>query len=208
MQEEIVPLSVICAIVLFIAREINDYRKSKNKEIRHRRAIKLILADEIKQNFLTLERLSSVMPLLLKGIEYAQKDIPFVRNAHTDRYGNDVIKFHIGENGEYGQLLSPIPHFSMHKFEAHLKDTVLLEPDVHKYLTNLYQELNFCSNIRNELVVFLSGESPLGHWAFANRVESFDQQKEQYFELLQEAHILLVGTKLEVLFRQVKELKP
>ncbi|MGF1733676.1 hypothetical protein [Photobacterium kasasachensis] len=202
---EFLPVTVVVTLILFCTREILDLSKRIREKRRMLSTFKLLLAEELKDNFYALDSLYSVLVKVERALELSQEDIPIYKKINTDRYHNDRVNIQLGNKAKYGLLRMPFPRFSTKRYESYLKEVASLDVELYQQVTTVYKELRYCEKIRCEVVEYLERESTQGYWAFDHRVKFMLEKRNEYNESMQSAHVLLTGKHMKIERSEVVE---
>lgn len=132
--------------------------------------LKLLLSEELKDNFLALNQLYSVLEKVDKALKLNEDNIPVLKMIKTDRFGNDMVFIQLGDRGEYGILQMPYPRFSTKLYDSYMKDVAVLDVKLYENITELYKSLRYCEKIRCEVIEYLAREDNISNWAFDYRI--------------------------------------
>jgi len=204
---DIIPLSVFVALVLFCIREIRDFIKGRNESRRKLNTLKILLSEELRENYSNLESLFRVAEQVLLTFE---TDHPVQKLVNTDRYGNDYIYVHIGEpedNENYSLVAMPLAHIVTKQYENHIQDVALLDQTLYDSINELYVQLRRCEKIRNTLVCHLADEiNDVRNWALATNIKDIVRNQSKYLEALNSVHQELTAKRIENRFGKVEQL--
>lgn len=204
---DIIPLSVFVALVLFCIREVRDFIKGRNENRRKLDTLKMLLSEELRENYSTLESLFRVAKQVLLTFD---TDNPVQKQVNTDRYGNDYIYVHIGEpeyNENYSLIAMPLAHIETKRYECHIHDIALLDKPLYDSVNEFYAKLRRCEKIRNTLVCHIAGEiNDVRNWALATNVKDIVTHQTEYLEALNRVHHELTTKRLEQKFGNVQQI--
>ncbi|HGE6112046.1 TPA: hypothetical protein ACGG76_003639, partial [Vibrio cholerae] len=88
MISEYLPITVVVTLILFCTREILDLTKRYRDKKRMLATLKIVVSEELKDNYHALDALYSVLTQVDKLLKIGEKRIPVWKNIKTDRYGN------------------------------------------------------------------------------------------------------------------------
>ncbi|EMK6954880.1 hypothetical protein V9K22_003680, partial [Vibrio cholerae] len=206
MISEYLPITVVVTLILFCTREILDLTKRYRDKKRMLATLKIVVSEELKDNYHALDALYSVLTQVDKLLKIGEKRIPVWKNIKTDRYGNDMAHIVIGENGEYGVLHMVFPKFSTKRYESYIKDIASLDLQLYEAITKFYKELRYCEKIRCEVIEYLERDNNHINWAFDYRVNFMLERKPEYESLCQNLHELLSGKYMKIDRNEVVEI--
>ncbi|EKF9853210.1 TPA: hypothetical protein RQJ47_004389 [Vibrio vulnificus] len=201
------PITVVVTLILFCTREVLDLTKRYREKKRMLATLKMLVSEELKDNYHALDVLYSVLTKVDKALKVGEKKIPVEKNVKTDRYGNDMANIFIGENGEYGVLHMPFPKFSTKRYESYIKDIASLDLQLYEAITEFYKELRYCEKIRCEVIEYLERDNNHIYWAFDHRVNLMFERKSEYESLCQNLHALLAGKHMKIERSEVVEIE-
>ncbi|EJG0725779.1 hypothetical protein C4G41_RS22320 [Vibrio parahaemolyticus] len=204
---DIIPLSVFVALVLFCIREVRDFVKGRNENKRKLDTLKVLLSEELRENYSTLKSLFRVAEQVLLTFD---TELPIQKHVNTDRYGNDYIYIHIGEpedNENYSLVAMPLAHLETKQYENHIHDVALLNKELYDSVNELYVKLRRCEKIRNTLVCHIAGEiNDVRNWALSTNVKDIVRDQVKYLEKLDDVHHELTSKRLEEKFGSVAQI--
>lgn len=204
---DIIPLSVFVALVLFCIREVRDFVKGRNENKRKLDTLKVLLAEELRENYSTLKSLFRVAEQVLLTFD---TELPVQKHVNTDRYGNDYIYIHIGEpedNENYSLVAMPLAHLETKQYENHIHDVALLNKELYDSVNEFYVEIRRCEKIRNTLVCHIAGEiNDVRNWALSTNVKDIVRDQVKYLEKLDNVHHELTSKRLEEKFGSVAQI--
>lgn len=203
---DIIPLSVFVALVLFCIREVRDFVKGRNQNKRKLDTLKILLSEELRENYSTLKSLFRVAEQVLLAFD---TELPVQKHVNTDRYGNDYIYIHIGEpedNDNYSLVAMPLAHLETKQYENHIHDVALLNKELYDSVNELYMKLRQCEKIRNTLVCHIADEiNDVRNWAISTNVKDIVRDQVKYLEKLDNVHHELTSKRLEEKFDSVAQ---
>ncbi|HFQ4916921.1 hypothetical protein QX226_21450 [Vibrio vulnificus] len=204
---DIIPLSVFVALVLFCIREVRDFVKGRNENKRKLDTLKVLLSEELRENYSTLKSLFRVAEQVLLTFD---TELPVQKHVNTDRYGNDYIYIHIGEpedNENYSLVAMPLAHLETKQYENHIHDVALLNKELYDSVNELYVKLRQCEKIRNTLVCHIAGEiNDVRNWALSTNVKNIVRDQVKYLEKLDNVHHELTSKRLEEKFGGIAQI--
>lgn len=199
-------MTVVVTLILFCTREILDITKKVREKRRILSTFKALLSEELKDNFLALDRLYMVLEKAGKALTFSEDNVPVIKMIKTDRFGNDMVDIQIGKGGEYGVLHMPFPRFSTKRYDSYIKDVAVLDFNLYKCVTEVYKELRYCEKIRCELSEYLEQEENIEYWMFNYRISLMFDNREKYTKLMQDLHAQLTKKHMEIKWSEVIEI--
>ncbi|EIE1195293.1 hypothetical protein LCX57_001101 [Vibrio parahaemolyticus] len=199
------PITVVVTLILFCTREVLDLTKRYREKKRMLATLKVLISEELKDNYHALSALYTVLGKVDKSLKVGDKAIPVDKSVRADRYGNEMVNIFIGEKAEYGALHMPFPKFSTKRYESYIKDVASLDLQLYEAVTAFYKELRYCEKIRCEVIEYLERDDNLIYWAFDHRVNLMFERKSDYEALSQNLHALLTGKHMKIERSEVVE---
>ena len=207
MISDYLPITVIVTLILFCTRELLDLTKKFREKKRVLSTLKLLLSEELKDNFYALNALYSVLEKTNKALAVGKDKIPVYKAVKTDRFGNDVVDIQIGNGGEYGFLHMPFPRFSTKRYDSYIKDVASLDLELYKNITELYKDLRYCEKIRCEVVEYLERDNNIIYWAFDYRIELMLENRIKYEKLMQDLHVMFTSKSMKIDRSEIVEIE-
>ncbi|WP_318473367.1 hypothetical protein [Photobacterium leiognathi] len=197
MFSEYLPITVTVTLILFITREIIDLIKKHREKKRLIRSLKILLSEELKDNYYALKNLYRVLEFVNRSIQAYKEQIEVNKQIKTDRFGNNLVTIAIGKGAENGFLQMPFPKLSTKRYDAYIKEIATLDFSLYEEITIFYKKLRYCEKIRCEVIEYLELENHM-NWAFDFRVEYMLEQKEEYEQTMQKLHAMLIKKHMEI----------
>jgi hypothetical protein len=188
----IIPITVLVALFLFIAREILDYSKKRKERKNKLKVYKKLICEELIENYEALDSINHVMEKLTKAFNQQIKDLSY--SVKTDRYDNEYIKITLGKEAEHGYLGMWLKRFDTRIFDKHIMDIVSLDEKLYTSISEVYKNIKQWEKLRNDIVCFLAGEVQDIRIKFIgqNINDSFEC-KGKNFKIISDLHIQLSG---------------
>lgn len=199
------PITVVVTLVLFCTCEILDLTKRYREKKRMLATLKILLSEELKDNFHALDALYTVLGKVDTALSVDEKKVPVTKSIKIDRYGNEMAHIFIGEKGERGVLHMPFPRFSTKRYDSYVKDVATLDLPLYEAITNFYKELRYCEKIRCEVIEYLERNNNSVYWAFDHRVNLMIERQSYYESLNQNLHALLTNKHMKIECSEVIE---
>jgi len=191
MESTILPITAMAAILIFIAKEILDFIKSRKRSKKTKEIVKLLLAYEIELNFWTLKNLFNLLTELNKYNSLDDLNLSIQKGIET----NYSVKVrHINSDSLYGQAIVP---FHTERFERVLFHIGELGEESYNKIQIAYSSLNELNDYRLQTInLFAKNEwIDLPDHTFAV-LQSFSNNYDKYYQDLNSAYICLTGKKL------------
>lgn len=152
--QQIAPLTVVTAIVLFAAKEITEAVRRYKSRARKASAIRTLLIEEMELNNWAIKSLRSI----LKDIESRPEIDPDVTFCvRTDASG----KIHFRHHDLYGSGGgSPIPDIHRKHFDKFLPDLAEVDKLLFEEARKGYEKLGDLEHVRTSLIANLAEENP------------------------------------------------
>jgi hypothetical protein len=151
-EVEFIPITVIAAILIFIAKEISDFLKKRRESKRKIFAYKSLISEEIELNLWTHKRLTNI----IQNIEDQKKEHP---NANykilIKESGNEYIHGYDGEK-LIESCLIPIIHDKY--YEKLISNIAELDANLFNLAQSSYQEVRNMAHVRSSLIKSLLAE--------------------------------------------------
>jgi len=187
--------SVAIAILLFlIGQIITIIQKTRTKD-RAKKALKMILSEEIERNYYVLNNLFSALSLVRKEGENSAEII--------------TCKLYISRSGQYnircyhkdGSLISgnTLPPFVTNRYEKLIDRIAEFDSTMFKQLQNCYSTIGELDHWRQLLLDYLTGEMEEfpGKNATGEFLSGLSRQKNDYYNILNATYKKLGNTELK-----------
>ena len=142
---ELLPATLVGAILLFVARELLEMRRRHIASGRKRKAVRRLLADEIERNHFQLKRMRNCINLLERSLHEPRAKLEVFSNTNGD------YTMRLAE--EQG-LLSQIPIGEVHKavLSANLLEIAMVDGEVFDGALKANDALNELEHVRISLI--------------------------------------------------------
>jgi len=191
----LLPVTVVAAILLFILRELFDLFKKRSDKKRNIEAIKLLIADEIEKNHWSLKSLFMALSCLKEDFEENDKAVHYL---HIARNGSEHFRAKEAPEDRYSASQS-IPNFHTSMYEKLIPDIAALDKKLFIEIHSTYEEINELIHYRDTMVDYLTGED----LAPSNEIikiflSAFADEENDYYEHLNKTYKLLKYKELTV----------
>ena len=155
--DKLFPLTVLAAVVLFVAKEIIEAIRRRGDKARKARAIKGLLIEEIELNHWTIGSLRDT----LETIEQQHKDDPSTEFAlKVDASGGTHFRsYRPDQKGGAGSGRA-IPLVHRKQFDTFLPALAELDKSLFEQVRNGYSRIGDLEHIRSSLIAYLAEEDP------------------------------------------------
>ena len=188
------PVTVAAALVLFLVREILEFRRRKAERARKTTAIKLLLAEELEKNHWVLVSMFRV----LNKIKTASDEHPRATfRLHVTRDGSEYFRMK-REPGDEHELRNWIPKFHTVLYEKLLPSLAELDSALFESISTTYSKIAELSHYRETMTSFLAGEvlSPTPEMT-RRFLSHFADKKDDYYAALNNGYKILTDTDLK-----------
>jgi len=195
--KDLIPITAIVALILFIARELLDFSKKMLERKRELSAYKELISGEIKQNYFALKLLNSVLKVAVK---FNNDNVESIQcNVHTDRYGSEYIFIDLGEGPGKRKVSMGLKNFNTEVFDSHLANLAKLDVSLYESVRKTYEEIREWKTIRNDLVCYLANEiQDIRSLYLTFNLRMLKQEMRANFKRLEDTYLSLTGTKINV----------
>jgi hypothetical protein len=152
----LLPVTVIGAIILFIVKEILEARRRKKANARKRRAVRRLIADEIERNKWTTEKLRDGIQKIKDSIAYPELIVSVRIGANGEKYFRSEMS---------GELHSEFPFGKVHSeaLSGNLLELAMIDESVFEEALSASDATKEVEHIINSMIVQLSDEGHLSH---------------------------------------------
>jgi hypothetical protein len=194
--KNLIPITAVIALLLFITRECLDIFKKRSERIRELNAYKALISEEIRQNYFALKLLNKVLKVTVKvnndNVEEYKCDV------NTDRYGNEYVFIDLGKGPGNRSSSIRLKNFSSEVFDSHISDLAKLDQDLYESLKKTYEEISQWKIIRNDLVCYLAGEiRDIRGLYLSFNFRMLKQEMGTNFSMLKNCHVQLTGKSIK-----------
>lgn len=195
---QLVPITALIAIILFIFREVIDFLKNRLERKREVQVYKELVGEEIKHNYEVLDSFSSIVDFLVRVRE---ENIDKVRyKIETDRYGNEYVSIKLGDKSSKGSLYIWLKKFQTDQFDNHIPQLAKLDRRLYISLNDIYKTIRHWEKIRNEMVCSLAREIKSSERSFFINInlQSFARDKDNNYNILRKAYSDLLNSAISI----------
>lgn len=192
MESTILPITAMAAILIFIAKEILDFIKSRKRSKKTKEIIKLLLAYEIELNFWTLKNLFNLLVELNKYKSLDDLNLSIKRGIETN-YSATIV--HINNDSFYGQAIVP---FHTERFERMLFHIGELGEKSYDKIQTAYSSLNELNDYRLQTINLFAKDEwiDLPNHTF-DVLKGISNDYDKYYQDLNSAYMCLTGKQLK-----------
>jgi len=192
MESTILPITAMAAILIFIAKEILDFIKSRKRSKKTKEIIKLLLAYEIELNFWTLKNLFNLLAELNKYKSLDDLNLSIKRGIETN-YSATIV--HINNDSFYGQAIVP---FHTERFERMLFHIGELGEKSYDKIQTAYSSLNELNDYRLQTINLFAKDEwiDLPNHTF-DVLKGISNDYDKYYQDLNSAYMCLTGKQLK-----------
>lgn len=189
----LLPATVVVAILLFILRELFDLFKKRSDRNRNIEAIKLLIADEIEINHWSLVSLFRILTSLKEDFEENDKAVHYL---HIARNGSEHFRSKEDPAEDYSSGHA-IPKFHTSMYERLLPDIASLDKELFLSIHSTYEEIIELTHYRDTMIDYLAGEelAPSSDLTRAF-LSDFADEKDNYYQHLNKTYKLLKNKDL------------
>lgn len=153
--EQLVPLTVLTAVVLFVTKEtIEAIRRYKGKS-RKAAAIQALLVEEMELNYRTIKSLRVILETIQRETE---KDRETEFWLKTDASGASHFRFRRPETT--GSSGTAIPRVHRDHFDTFLPELAEIDKALFKHVREGYEPIGELEHVRRSLIALLAEEDP------------------------------------------------
>jgi hypothetical protein len=142
-DNSLLPLGVLVAIGIFIAREILDCIKENNARKRKVRAFKYLLTEELELNHWAYKSLRRIVKMIEEDTPGATYEIEFREK------GNEYI---CGHDGEEVFVDSPLVVISQKYYDKLITEIAVIDVNLFNVVQDTYEEIRNMAHVRKGLV--------------------------------------------------------
>jgi hypothetical protein len=185
---QLLPVTVVGAIVLFVVKELLEVNRRKKANDRKRRAVRRLIADEIERNNWTIKKLRDGISEIEAVLETPRFKLSIRSGAHGEKYLRREMS---------GKLSSEFPIGRVHSeaLSSNLLELAMIDESVFSEALEASDATKELDHVLRSLVEFVSNEKELawleGFAGYAKR-EISDCEK-----VLSDFYLNISGRKLE-----------
>jgi len=187
---DLVPLTVLTAVFLFVLKEGLEWFKRLRGDKRKKQAFRLLLAEETERNHWALKRLRHC----LEAIE-GKKDHPD-RSFRLELTKDGRARFAFDDSE--GGAKWPMPQIYRDHYDRILTDVAILDAPLFRAMRIAYQHVAELVHIHGQIVYFLTSEDPLDKDHLEDLPEFAVPKIDEAYVQLNILYEICTGTKLEV----------
>ncbi|MFH0731066.1 MAG: hypothetical protein V2B19_32580 [Pseudomonadota bacterium] len=193
----LIPITAIVALVLFIIRELLDLFKKLLERNRELSVYKKLLSEEIKHNHFVLNLLNRVLKVAVK---FNNDNVESIKcEVNTDRYGSEYVSIDLGEGPGNRRVSMGLKNFSTEVFDSHIVNLARFDGKLYKSIRKTYEEIRMWKTIRNDLVCYLANEIQDIRSLYLNfNLRMLKQEMKANFKSLEDTYLLLTGTEINL----------
>jgi hypothetical protein len=150
--ESFAPVTVVAAVVLFVAKEGVEVVRRYRARQRKLKAIKVLLTEELERNYWALTTLTDTLKTIGKHIDH--EGVFFIR---SDATGNLHFRYSARDVGEGG---NSIPDVHTEHFDEFLPQVAELDEKFFGQMREGYKLMPELLHIRDSLVAYVSETDP------------------------------------------------
>lgn len=189
-MQNILPITVIVAVVLFIAREVLDAYKKNRSNKRQKVAIKRIISIEIEKNNFFLKRVMSI----IKEMRTACLKGHTIKITH-DSNENPRINFEENEE-QYSSM--PIPRVTDNAINQSIMNIALVDKDLFEDALCALDALAELKHIRDSIIETVSMSAISGTNFIDGFTEYAEEELDDAKESLEKLYKHCTGKELEI----------
>lgn len=156
--EKFAPLTVVTAIILFVAKEISEAIRRSRGRARKAKAIRILLVEELELNKGAIKTLRNI----LKGI-VSQSEFDFETNTKSEFYlrrdASGGIHYRC-RRSDGGDSWSEIPNIHRKHFDAFLPEIAEVDRVLFEKARKGYERIGELEHLRNSLIARLDENDP------------------------------------------------
>lgn len=186
----IIPLSVLVAIIIFLAKEILELIRNHKNRLRKTSAIKALLSEEIEKNYWAIKSYKSVVKSVRSELQRSNNPVFEVRSVN-----NDSEHFECVRPGGHNSS-QDFPKVFDKDYKKLAMDIAELDQQLHEAATRCYKSVAELQHIRTSVYQYIdrNGDS-------TNFMEGFliyiEDQVPQIYSDMNELYLLCTGEKLQ-----------
>lgn len=152
--QQIAPLTVVTAIVLFVAKEITEAIRRHKSRARKASAIRTLLVEEMELNNWSIKSFRHILNDIASRPEVDPDATFFVR---TDASGKLHYRYRDSDGGSGG---SPIPDVHRNHFDKFLPELAEVDKLLFEEARKGYEKLSELEHVRTSLIANLAEDDP------------------------------------------------
>jgi len=149
----VIPITAIIAIILFLVRELIVSVKKRKNEEKVIKAIKMLLAEEVKENYATF----TIFCKILDDFINSEKELK-PQSINTDRHKNDWVQYYESQQKGHSFKDVILRNFNFKYYENHISDLALLDMESFEKIQKTYELFRTIQGERDKFVCYLANE--------------------------------------------------
>lgn len=189
----LLPVTVVVAIILFVLREAFDLFKKHSERKRNIQAIKLLIADEIEMNHWSLVSMFRILSSLKEDFEENEDAVHYL---HVARNGSEHFRSKEHPDDEYSSGQA-IPKFYTAMYERLLPDIAALDRKLFLSVHSTYEQIMELIHYRDTMIDYLTGEELAPEPGLTRHfLSDLADEKDDYYQYLNETYRLIQNKDL------------
>lgn len=191
---QLFPITVVVAVILFLTREVIDSIKRHRAERREKEAIGSLLSEELERNYWTYK----VIFRTLKEVKEYREIFPATTFHFIYRHDGSVL-YRCNRNGEYEDFSNGHALVDAHEkiYERVLTEVAKLDGKLFESMQKAYYSVRRLSEFRNALISYIENEEKNGDNHFDFWLEYAVKQEEEIYSDMNELYSQCAKTDLK-----------
>lgn len=151
--KDFLPITVVCAVLIFVLKETLDVFKKKTERQRKISAYKHLILEELRKNAWSVKHLKGVMSELAD---------PELKSVEISKLSSGGLKIAIRSEGSWGS--SPLWPIHTSVFEKIFIGLAETDAEIFSAVSQAYEELAEVKHVRDSLIEFSENPDHPGGW--------------------------------------------
>lgn len=151
--KDFLPITVVCAVLIFLLKEILDVFKKKTERQRKISAYKLLILEELRKNAWSVKHLKGVM---------SELSDPDLKSVKISKLSSGGLKIAIHTEGSWGS--SPLWPIHTSVFEKIFIGLAETDAEIFSAVSQAYEDLAEVKHVRDSLIEFSESPDHPGGW--------------------------------------------
>jgi hypothetical protein len=190
--QNILPVTVVAAILLFIAREIIDLIKRKKSDRRKIYAAKSLIARECELNHWTINSLRNIINTIKE-----ERNNSTVYFAILRRNNGELLLRAREEGEDHYKYGSAFPIVHSEQFKRFLYESASIDKNIFNLLLNYQSSISGLSHIREQLIYFIEPEDEADKIWLDGFLDYAERELSEIFEETEKVYRLCANKDLE-----------
>lgn len=152
--EKFAPLTVVTAVILFVAREVIEGVRRYRSRARKAKAIRILLVEELELNKWAIQSLRNILKGIASEMEFDPKS-----EFHLKRDASGGVHYRC-RRSDGGGGGSAIPDIHRKHYDAFLPDLAEVDKVLFEEARKGYEGIGQLEHVRNSLVAHLAEDDP------------------------------------------------